>query len=51
MKVITPSALVERLKVNVSLARAALKYLVEVILSKIFFIINVLFKTLGGKNK
>lgn len=29
MKVITPSALVERLKINVSLARAALKYLVD----------------------
>jgi small subunit ribosomal protein S25e len=29
MKVITPSALVERLKINVSLARAACKYLAE----------------------
>jgi small subunit ribosomal protein S25e len=29
MKVITPSALVERLKINVSLARAACKYLTE----------------------
>jgi len=29
MKVITPSALVERLKINVSLARAACKFLTE----------------------
>lgn len=30
MKLITPSALVERLKINGSLARAACKYLLEV---------------------
>lgn len=29
MKLITPSALVERLKINVSLARAACKFLAE----------------------
>ena len=29
MKLVTPSALVERLKINVSLARAACRYLVE----------------------
>lgn len=29
MKTVTPSALVERLKINVSLARAACKYLAE----------------------
>jgi len=31
MKLITPSALVERLKINASLARAACKLLAEVI--------------------
>ena len=29
MKVVTPSGLVERLKINASLARAACKYLVD----------------------
>lgn len=33
MKLITPSALVERLKINGSLARAACKYLLEVRIS------------------
>lgn len=39
MKLVTPSALVERLKINSSLARAACKFLAEVRVSQLISII------------
>jgi small subunit ribosomal protein S25e len=51
MKLVTPSALCERLKINASLARAACRYLHEVIVLKLIINQNVLIYSLGGKDR
>lgn len=49
MKLVTPSALCERLKVNASLARAACRYLQEVIVSYVL-VPEKFICLLGGKD-